>query len=103
MLKDKTTGPIIQQLEMVRSGILSPEQLAPIRPDFQTMSAIPMYASGGFTSTGSMETNYYTTTTTTNQDNDTLKILKSLLNIFPIHVIDKQLFPTIYCKNTTKK
>ena len=34
MLKDKTTGPIIQQLEMVRSGILSPEQLAPIRPDF---------------------------------------------------------------------
>ena len=35
MLKDKTTGPIIQQLEMVRSGILSPEQLAPIRPDFK--------------------------------------------------------------------
>lgn len=81
MLKDKTTGPIIQQLEMVRSGILSPEQLAPIRPDFQTMSAIPMYASGGFTSTGSMETNYYTTTTTTNQDNDTLMNINENIKI----------------------
>lgn len=88
MLKDKTTGPIIQQLEMVRSGILSPEQLAPIRPDFQTMSAIPMYASGGFTSTGSMETNYYTTTTTTNQDNDTLMNINENIKILIRHYID---------------
>lgn len=88
MLKDKTTGPIIQQLEMVRSGILSPEQLAPIRPDFQTMSAIPMYASGGFTSTGSMETNYYTTTTTTNQDNDTLMNINENIKILIEYLSD---------------
>ena len=88
MLKDKTTGPIIQQLEMVRSGILSPEQLAPIRPDFQTMSAIPMYASGGFTSTGSMETNYYTTTTTTNQDNDTLMNIHENIKILIEYLSD---------------
>lgn len=88
MLKDKITGPIIQQLEMVRSGILSPEQLAPIRPDFQTMSAIPMYASGGFTSTGSMETNYYTTTTTTNQDNDTLMNINENIKILIEYLSD---------------
>lgn len=88
MLKDKTTGPIIQQLEMVRSGILSPEQLAPIRPDFLTMSAIPMYASGGFTSTGSMETNYYTTTTTTNQDNDTLMNINENIKILIEYLSD---------------
>ena len=88
MLKDKTTGPVIQQLEMVRSGILSPEQLAPIRPDFQTMSAIPMYASGGFTSTGSMETNYYTTTTTTNQDNDTLMNINENIKILIEYLSD---------------
>ena len=88
MLKDKTTGPIIQQLEMVRSGILSPEQLAPIRPDFQTMSAIPMYASGEFTSTGSMETNYYTTTTTTNQDNDTLMNINENIKILIEYLSD---------------
>ena len=88
MLKDKTTGPIMQQLEMVRSGILSPEQLAPIRPDFQTMSAIPMYASGGFTSTGSMETNYYTTTTTTNQDNDTLMNINENIKILIEYLSD---------------
>ena len=88
MLKDKTTGPIIQQLEMVRSGILSPEQLAPIRPDFQTMAAIPMYASGGFTSTGSMETNYYTTTTTTNQDNDTLMNINENIKILIEYLSD---------------
>ena len=88
MLKDKTTGPIIQQLEMVRSGILSPEQLAPIRPDFQTMSAIPMYASGGFTSTGSMETNYYTTTTTPNQDNDTLMNINENIKILIEYLSD---------------
>ena len=88
MLKDKTTGPIIQQLEMVRYGILSPEQLAPIRPDFQTMSAIPMYASGGFTSTGSMETNYYTTTTTTNQDNDTLMNINENIKILIEYLSD---------------
>ena len=88
MLKDKTTGPIIQQLEMVRSGILSPEQLAPIRPDFQTMSAIPMYASGVFTSTGSMETNYYTTTTTTNQDNDTLMNINENIKILIEYLSD---------------
>ena len=88
MLKDKTTGPIIQQLEMVRSGILSPEQLAPIRPDFQTMSAIPMYASGGFTSTGSMDTNYYTTTTTTNQDNDTLMNINENIKILIEYLSD---------------
>ena len=88
MLKDKTTGPIIQQLEMVRSGILSPEQLAPIRPDFQTMSDIPMYASGGFTSTGSMETNYYTTTTTTNQDNDTLMNINENIKILIEYLSD---------------
>ena len=88
MLKDKTTGPIIQQMEMVRSGILSPEQLAPIRPDFQTMSAIPMYASGGFTSTGSMETNYYTTTTTTNQDNDTLMNINENIKILIEYLSD---------------
>ena len=88
MLKDKTTGPIIQQLEMVRSGILSPEQLAPIRPDFQTMSAIPMYASGGFTYTGSMETNYYTTTTTTNQDNDTLMNINENIKILIEYLSD---------------
>lgn len=88
MLKDKTTEPIIQQLEMVRSGILSPEQLAPIRPDFQTMSAIPMYASGGFTSTGSMETNYYTTTTTTNQDNDTLMNINENIKILIEYLSD---------------
>ena len=88
MLKDKTTGPIIQQLEMVRSGILSPEQLAPIRPDFQTMSAIPMYASGGFTSTGSMEKKDYTTTTTTNQDNDTLMNINENIKILIEYLSD---------------
>ncbi len=77
MLKDKTTGPIIQQLEQVRSGVLSPEQLSPIRPDFQTMLSIPMYASGGFTSTGPMETNYYTTTTP-NINNDTNNTLSDI-------------------------
>ena len=80
MLKDKTTGPIIQQLEMVRSGVLSPEQLAPIRPDFQTMSSIPMYAFGGFTSAGPMETNYYTTTTP-NINNDTLSDINENIKI----------------------
>ena len=88
MLKDKTTGPIIQQLEQVRSGVLSPEQLSPIRPDFQTMSSIPMYASGGFTSTGSMETNYYTTTTTTNQDNDTLMNINENIKILIEYLSD---------------
>lgn len=63
MLKDKTTGPIIKQLEMVRSGILTPEHLAPLAPDFQTMTAIPMFADGGYTSGSEIQNNYYTTET----------------------------------------
>ena len=52
------------------------------------MSAIPMYASGGFTSTGSMETNYYTTTTTTNQDNDTLMNINENIKILIEYLSD---------------
>lgn len=63
MLKDKTTGPIIKQLEMVRAGILTPEQLAPLAPDFHTMTAIPMFADGGYTSGSEIQNNYYTTET----------------------------------------
>ena len=103
MLKDKTTGPIIQQLEMVRSGILSPEQLAPIRPDFQTMSAIPMYASGGFTSTGSMETNYYTTTTTTNQDNDTLMNINENIKILIEYLSDPRNLQAVISNDLLQK
>lgn len=63
MLKDKTTGPIIRQLEMVRSGILTPEQLAPLAPDFQTMTQIPMFATGGYTYESGTQNNYYTSET----------------------------------------
>lgn len=62
MLNDKNTGPVIKRLEMVRSGILSPEQLIPVLPDFQTMTSVPMYAGGGYAG-GSMQNNYYTTET----------------------------------------
>lgn len=63
MLKDKTTGPIIRQLEMVRSGILTPEQLVPLAPDFQTMTQIPMFATGGYTYESGTQNNYYTSET----------------------------------------
>lgn len=62
MLNDKNTGPVIKRLEMVRSGILSPEQLIPVLPDFQTMASVPMYAAGGYAG-GNMQNNYYTTET----------------------------------------
>lgn len=63
MLNDRNTGPIIKRLEMVRSGILSPEQLVPIVPDFQAMTSVPLFASGGYTSPENMQNNYYTTET----------------------------------------
>lgn len=63
MLNDPITGPIIQQLELVRSGILSPEQLRPVLPDFSTMTSIPMYATGGLTGSVQNTTNYYQTST----------------------------------------
>ncbi len=73
MLKDKTTGPIIKQLEMVRSGVLAPEQLNPIVPDFQTMTSTPMFASGGYTNSGTeIQTNYNTTTTNISQPDPNL-------------------------------
>ncbi len=64
MLQDPITGPIINRLEMVRSGIISPEQL--ILPDFQTMNSVPLYSSGGYTYTShsTSPNNYYTTETT---------------------------------------
>lgn len=52
MLKDKKTGPIIQQLEMVRSGVLAPEQMFSVVPDFQTMTSVPMFSEGGYTGGG---------------------------------------------------
>ena len=64
MLQDPITGPIINRLEMVRSGIMSPEQL--ILPDFQTMNSVPLYSTGGHTYTSNHTTpdNYYTSETT---------------------------------------
>lgn len=63
MLQDPITGPIIKRLEMVRSGIISPEQL--IIPDFQTINSIPLYATGGYSNTPSQtySNNYYTNET----------------------------------------
>lgn len=62
MLNDPKTGPVIKRLELVRSGVLAPDQIFPIVPDFQTMTTIPMYANGGYTgevvqSFTTMETN----------------------------------------------
>ncbi|MBD9178203.1 MAG: hypothetical protein EGP82_03365, partial [Odoribacter splanchnicus] len=62
MLKDKKTGPIIQQLEMVRTGVLAPEQMFPAVPDFQTMTSVPMFSEGGYTGGGQ---NYTTNETNT--------------------------------------
>lgn len=63
MLQNNITGPIIKRLEMVRSGIISPEQL--IMPDFQTINSIPLYATGGYSNTPSQtySNNYYTNET----------------------------------------
>lgn len=62
MLKDKKTGPIIQQLEMVRSGVLAPEQMFPAVPDFQTMTSVPMFSEGGYTGGGQTYTSNETNT-----------------------------------------
>lgn len=62
MLKDKKTGPIIQQLEMVRSGVLAPEQMFPVIPDFQTMTTVPMFSEGGYTGGGQTYTTSETNT-----------------------------------------
>lgn len=63
MLKDPVTGPIIERLELVRSGILSPKELAPAVPDWQTMTSVPLYAGGGYSPGNTMQTNYYTSET----------------------------------------
>jgi TP901 family phage tail tape measure protein len=75
MLNDPITGPIIQQLELVRSGILSPEQLRPVLPDFSTMTSIPMYTTGGFTGPVHNTTNYYQTST---EDTRLLEMVQGL-------------------------
>lgn len=62
MLKDKKTGPIIQQLEMVRSGVLAPEQMFPAVPDFQAMTSVPMFSEGGYTRGGQTYTSNETNT-----------------------------------------
>lgn len=61
MLEDPVTGPIIERLELVRSGIMSPKELAPVIPDWQTMTSVPLYAGGGYTG-NHIQTNYYNTT-----------------------------------------
>lgn len=63
MLKNPVTGPIIERLELVRSGILSPKELAPAVPDWQTMTSVPLYAGGGYSPGNTMQTNYYTSET----------------------------------------
>lgn len=62
MLKDPVTGPIIERLELVRSGIMNPQDLASVVPDWQTMTSVPLYAGGGYAG-NNMQNNYYTTTT----------------------------------------
>ncbi|MEG2556652.1 MAG: phage tail tape measure protein [Odoribacter sp.] len=81
MLDDPITGPIIQQLEMVRTGVLSPRALTPIVPDFQTMTSIPMYASGGMSSTSSSTTNNYFSESTTTQDSRIVAMLEKLTEL----------------------
>lgn len=79
MINDPVTGPIIQQLELVRTGILSPDQLKPIIPDFATMTSIPMYSSGGSTGTNQSITNYYQNST---NDPKLLEVMQSVREEF---------------------
>ena len=88
MLNDPITGPIIQQLELVRSGLLSPEQLKPISPDFSTMTSIPMYASGGMVGNTQTTNNYYQTPTEDPQLLETIKELRDEVKNMNIYLSD---------------
>ena len=88
MLNDPITGPIIQQLELVRSGILSPEQLRPVLPDFSTMTSIPMYATGGLTGPVQNTTNYYQTSTEDTRLLETVQGLRDEIRIMNTYLSD---------------
>ena len=88
MLNDPITGPIIQQLELVRSGILSPEQLRPVLPDFSTMTSIPMYATGGLTGSVQNTTNYYQTSTEDTRLLETVQGLRDEIRIMNTYLSD---------------
>ena len=88
MLNDPSTGPIIQQLELVRSGILSPEQLRPILPDFSTMTSIPMYATGGLTGPVQNTTNFYQTSTEDTRLLETVQGLRDEIRIMNTYLSD---------------
>ena len=88
MLNDPITGPIIQQLELVRSGILSPEQLRPILPDFSTMTSIPMYATGGLTGPVQNTTNFYQTSTEDTRLLETVQGLRDEIRIMNTYLSD---------------
>ena len=88
MLNDPITGPIIQQLELVRSGILSPEQLRPVLPDFSTMTSIPMYTTGGFTGPVHNTTNYYQTSTEDTRLLETVQGLRDEIRIMNTYLSD---------------
>ena len=88
MLNDPITGPIIQQLELVRSGILSPEQLRPVLPDFSTMTTIPMYATGGLTGSVQNTTNYYQTSTEDARLLETVQGLRDELRLMNTYLSD---------------
>lgn len=88
MLNDPITGPIIQQLELVRSGILSPEQLRPVLPDFSTMTSIPMYATGGLTGPVQNTTNFYQTSTEDTRLLETVQGLRDEIRIMNTYLSD---------------
>lgn len=58
MVNDPTTGPVINQLEMIRKGLAPKSSIVtPLNPDFQSMTSMPMFSNGGFT--GSQTSNNY--------------------------------------------
>ena len=88
MLKDKRTAPMIERLEAVRTGIISPDHLIPNIPDFQTMTSIPMFASGGFTgsSVAGINNTYYQQNTT--PDNPLWAVMSEDIKLLREHLSD---------------
>lgn len=88
MVTNPVTGPIIQQLELVRTGVLSPEQLKPVLPDFTTMTTIPMYSTGGSTGSVQNTTNYYQSSTNDPQLLETVQSMRDEIKVLNTYLSD---------------
>lgn len=72
MVNDPTTGPVINQLEMIRKGLAPKSSLA--SPDFLSMTGMPMFAAGGYSGTP-VNNNYYSTSSKSDRVDEMLALM----------------------------